>query len=861
MTKKNFLLLSIIILITSIYSCNEPVPSSEFQKNLKNLNDIDSKNRVQAVFNLGEMGDYLLIPELLPALLKTLNDPDKEVRRTVIQALYKVRGISSIPKLMILANDKNETAIIRCEALRVSIYLWLRNKTNYDLLTEITKLYKDPNKQLRLTIIESLGESREKRSIELIHSAVKDKSPEIRIVALNIILSMEDVTTLPLIINALGDADPKVRKAAVRALAIGGKTSIPQLLKMLSDDDYFVVINAAVLLNKLGNSAGIPSLKKMLKNENPKICIAAAMVLYEEMEDNSGIPVLINLLNHEDDQVKITAIKLLKIGDKKAVNALIPVLSDINPKIRTQAAVSLGEIGNVSCVPKLVTALNNDTVSAFRVAIVQALGNLPCEASVEVLKKTLFDKDLSVRLFSVNSLSLIGNSDLIPLLNSVLLKQNENIEIKKAVITLYRTNGFRQTSDILSKGLTNTDPEFCAMTISVLGEWGEKEYFNDIKELKSKDPKIRANAILSLSRMGNPAASQSIARHLKDKLEEEQIRTLSAITIGSIGNKEILPILINVVKDKNEIKTVRGSAITGLAYLKDKKAVPVLIDILKNENDPGLLTSATQALGFIKDKTATAFIVPLLKSDITALCITSLGALIELKDSTAVPALLNLLIKKITINKEIDYEAGLICELLGNIKDKRAIPLLKEIWKHKSNKLMPTVAKALYQLGETYTIQYIKECATQNENIGLQVQAICTLGELGDKSALEVVTKGLNSSEYAVRKESVIALGKLGDKSSISRLKKMLTTEDISMDVNIAEAIVSLGDNSGFEKLISILKNKTDIQIKTEIMDAFGRLKNKSALPLLNQIKENDISWELRNKAHETIKQINAVES
>ncbi|MCD4791902.1 MAG: HEAT repeat domain-containing protein [Bacteroidales bacterium] len=860
MTKKHIILLLTALIITSFYSCKKPAPLSEFQKNIKDLSDKDPEIRAGAAYKLGETGDHLLIPELLPVLLKALNDTDLEVRRAVINSLFEVRAVRAIPELMLLANNKDEEVSIRCDALTVSVILWIRNKTNYDLLPNIIKLYHDADEQLRISVLESLIESRDHRAFEIISNAVKDKSSEVRIAALNSLLRMEDVSGLPAVISCLDDSDPNVRNIAVQVLIIGGESSIPYLKEMLNDKEYFVVINSAVILNKLGNESGIPVIKNMLKDKNPKVCLIAAMVLFEEIGDKSGIPVLIELLNNEDDAVKITAISLLKMGNTKAVNALIPVLTDKNPEIQTQAALTLGEIGNVSCVPFLISALKNDTDSAFRVAIVQALGQLPGKASLEALKGTLYDHSLSVRISSVKSLSRVGNSDIIPLLNTILLKEDEPVKIKMDIIKLYKANDYKQTSNILAKLLKNEDSDLCAISTSILGEWGEKAYFNDIKELlKSKDPKIRANAILSLSKMGDSSVALSIANHLKDKTEDKQIRELSAICIGQIGNKEVLPILINVVKDKKDIKSVRNSAIHALGSLKDKNAVPVLIDILKNDKDLVLVSSATQSLGFIKDKTASAFIIPLLNSDINTIRLTALGALTELKDSTTVPALMKLLLKKITTDKTIDYETELICELLGDIKDKRAIPLLKEIWKHKSSTLKPSVAKALYQLGETYTIQYIRELATENENIRLQVWAIRTLGELGDKSALETVVGGLKSSDYSVREEAVIALGSLGNESSTVILEKMLNKEDVLSDVNIFESIARLENKS--ERIINMLKNENDIQVRIKVMEALGRLQNKSALPFLDEIKENDISWEMRKKASETIKQINAVES
>lgn len=72
------------------------------------------------------------------------------------------------------------------------------------------------------------------------------------------------------------------------------------------------------------------------------------------------------------------------IGSEESVKILRQALSDRNPKIRSKAALALGEVGAVSAVPELIVALTDED-STVRENTISALGKIVAPESLSAL--------------------------------------------------------------------------------------------------------------------------------------------------------------------------------------------------------------------------------------------------------------------------------------------------------------------------------------------------------------------------------------------------------------------------------------------------------------------------------------------
>lgn len=112
--------------------------------------------------------------------------------------------------------------------------------------------------------------------------------------------------------------------------------------------------------------------------------------------------------------VRIAAVEAfgkLAIGSPVAIEALIQILDEDNPRFIAEAAVSLGKIGPVaeSAIPKLIEKLNHKSSSA-RMGVLFALGKIAedPEAVLEALTKSLEDPDYQCRYSAMMTLEKYG---------------------------------------------------------------------------------------------------------------------------------------------------------------------------------------------------------------------------------------------------------------------------------------------------------------------------------------------------------------------------------------------------------------------------------------------------------------------
>ncbi|OIN85975.1 MAG: hypothetical protein AUJ50_04375 [Candidatus Aenigmarchaeota archaeon CG1_02_38_14] len=135
-----------------------------------------------------------------------------------------------------------------------------------------------------------------------------------------------------------------------------------------------------------------------------------------------------------------------------------------------------------------------------------------------------------------------------------------------------------------------------------------------IKDLESRDWKIRDNAALVLGNMKSEKAIEPLIRALRkecilykqDEHKEDVIRSY-VLSLAGIG-KQAIPVLKPYLSDKN--KDVRQWVTIALGYLGEKQVVDDLITILKKGESGRQRSLAANALGGLGDRRA----IPALKA-------------------------------------------------------------------------------------------------------------------------------------------------------------------------------------------------------------------------------------------------------
>lgn len=226
------------------------------------------------------------------------------------------------------------------------------------------------------------------------------------------------------LMRALSDSDRDVRKEAARVLGeIGDQRVVEPLIKALSDSNWDVHIEAAKALGKIKDQRAVEPLIKALNS-------VAAVEALGEIGDQRAVESLIKALNSDNDHFRRrVATALEKIGWKPsndeiaanywiskekwdkcveigppAVGPLIEILNkkDINDSVdifnkRTEAINSLGKIGNQRAVEALIQILNDSNIGIRRnaaAALSKALGSACSQVPIKSLSG--YDKNANV---------------------------------------------------------------------------------------------------------------------------------------------------------------------------------------------------------------------------------------------------------------------------------------------------------------------------------------------------------------------------------------------------------------------------------------------------------------------------------
>jgi hypothetical protein len=169
---------------------------------------------------------------------------------------------------------------------------------------------------------------------------------------------------------------------ASNIVALGDTNVLPGLASWLTNEDRHVRGNAAFIFAGLGDNRGFEVLRNILndRSERPKeqgvpggnwtlqAQIATdryyATHLFGDLKDPRAVPILVPLLRDKEVNY-IVPWALGEIGDKRAIEPLIGVLSDSDASMRVLAIYSLEKLDAREALPRLRALLNDNDRSDF----------------------------------------------------------------------------------------------------------------------------------------------------------------------------------------------------------------------------------------------------------------------------------------------------------------------------------------------------------------------------------------------------------------------------------------------------------------------------------------------------------------
>jgi cyclophilin family peptidyl-prolyl cis-trans isomerase/HEAT repeat protein len=253
-------------------------------------------------------------------------------------------------------------------------------------------------------------------------------------------------------------------------------------------------------------------------------------ILKAEDSRSYGKPLETLLSDRNPDVRKRAALAAGRIGDPKAVPALAYLLGDMSAEVGETAAFALGEIESLSAMEAITTVLRDaNAAGAVKARAGEAAGKIDAANAKDDLSKALIDSSIVAAL---------------------------DAEAGK---------GTAQNRDAVLLGLT--------AVLRTRAKGGDEVA---AKFLASGDPRVRADAANTLSRLRSKVANETLRKMLASDADPVA-RANAARALGAAEDAEAFAVLMNAA-GKDADSRVRVSAIRSLVALKDAKAADGLLD-------------------------------------------------------------------------------------------------------------------------------------------------------------------------------------------------------------------------------------------------------------------------------------------
>jgi len=255
--------------------------------------------------------------------------------------------------------------------------------------------------------------------------------------------------------------------------------------------------------------------------------------------------------------------------------------------------------------------------------------------------------------------------------------------------------------------------------------------------------------------------------------------------------------LLEKIKSENEDE--RRWAAQMMGELREKEGIPHLINLLSDKST-AVQEASADALVKIDGKEVAEKLVPLLSSNEASVRNISIEILEGIGEE-AVDVLISLL-------KDEDHDIRkFACDTLGNIASPKAAP-------------------------------YLISSLNDDPNINVACAAAEALGKIGDKRAVDSLTKALEGNMWLMC-SCAEALGRIGDKRAVESLMSIPSSENALVLLSTIKSLGKIGDGRAIDFLLSFSKSET---LRGAVAEAIAQIVQKEG-KVIDKIKELDLSF------------------
>ncbi|MDV6234101.1 HEAT repeat domain-containing protein [Leptospira ellisii] len=438
---------------------------------------------------------------------------------------------------------------------------------------------------------------------------------------------------------------------------------------------------------------------------------------------------------------------------------------------------------------------------------------------------------------------------------------SQNPQIKAQAILELANRNHRPSLNLVRNALkTDSNPAVRGTAAIALGTFKDLSSVSEIVKLFDANSGVSPDIVMeSLARMESPSAAYAILPFLQSSdstLRLIAVDTLVRIDAKSSGNK-----ILNLAQ-KNQDPEFAKTYAMALGKLKVKSAESYLIR-LANTTEPSPTLAATYlALGRISSRNGVPILVRGLGSDFDKGSENCMSALIEIRDLSAVAAVIPILKHN---NRDIRFRASnVLSEIPSSVTGPGVLKVLEEnlpdsiapaslvlgkirftsarlpIEQRLSDSKLPDreiIAQSLGYLGDKKSVPVLISVLKESSGEG-RYGAAWSLGALQALDAFDDLSIASRSSDPKLASIAVEALGSLGSQKALPVLAEIAEKNPNSASVVLPAISAIPGEES--RNILETFAQKENVALQQVAISELGKRKERSSIPLLIRILEED---------------------
>ncbi len=628
-------------------------------------------------------------------------------------------------------------------------------------------------------------------------------------------------------IEKLSSEDPSIiREMCFRIGEDGCVEGIPYLVDLLKHTDIGVQEAAELSIRKLGGEEAVEALIPFLWEDRPDIRNVAVDILRDI--GSQGLDLLLDLLYEKESDIRIFVVDILgHTNSVLAARALCEILlNDPDPNVRSQAAVSLGELGFLESVSCLEKALEDEEWVKF--SAIEALKKIGSESSAEILIKQLGKGSDLIDSAIIDALSEMGKARIIPILIKKL--NTDNLPLRNKVI----------------QALVNL---LGPRTLELLDD-DQKEKFKHylLEALSDEDREVQRAALKGLSYIKGEDAANAIFEYglsLDEEMDGELLEEVEsilkglgcarALIEGTYSNNEkeqefAIKILCQIDDEKAYETLTRvfweldRDFQREIALALSQKKHPILKDfflkVLKEHEDGKVIKCALKFFGEkFQSEEIEKEVIKFLDHQFDDVKEVALETAIAIGSESIKQGFMNIAQDEDPIKRFMAIYA------FGCWGEKRFLPLIKKAFKDDVEDVRKIAVEAYAQCAETdeEIIESISQML-RDESRDVRLAALDVLSEVKLKDKVkDLVIPMLQDKDEWVRIRAVEILGNIKEGIDPCLLEPLLQSENNLLKIKTLEALDNIGGKQVTKIFVDLLKREQD----PEVQDTLERMLSK----------------------------------